>query len=154
MAVLQAYQADLLKGLDEIRGLFPEAVEELHNTMDLDVCAIKQTGAAIGRAEVAVVAMADVRRKENNFLLDAPLVPSRPFSTSIKAVVEKLREARVQSAAFRRYIPHQTRSSTKTSEGAGASRSEDCMATHAPPPQGVKHRGGVMLRVSERTLGK
>ncbi len=45
MAVLQAYQADLLKDLDQGRGLPPEAVEELRRTTDLDLSATKQTAA-------------------------------------------------------------------------------------------------------------
>lgn len=35
MAVLEAYQADLLKDLDQQKGLSPEAVAELRRTTDL-----------------------------------------------------------------------------------------------------------------------
>lgn len=34
MAALQAYQAGLLKDLDEDKGLSPEAVEELHHRLN------------------------------------------------------------------------------------------------------------------------
>ncbi len=50
MAVLQAYQADLLKVLDDGKGLSPEAVIELRRTTDLTLRATKQTAAIIGRA--------------------------------------------------------------------------------------------------------
>lgn len=53
--------------------------------------------------------------KENNLLLDAPLSPSGLFGTSAEAVVDKFREVKAQSVAFRS-IPHQTRSSPKASE--------------------------------------
>lgn len=48
MAVLQAHQADLLKDLDEGKGLSPEAMEGC--TTDLDLHAAKQTAAAISQA--------------------------------------------------------------------------------------------------------
>ncbi|ROL55539.1 Ovoinhibitor [Anabarilius grahami] len=50
MAVLQAYQADLLKDLDQGQGLSPDAVEELRRTTDLALRATKQTAASIGRS--------------------------------------------------------------------------------------------------------
>ncbi len=38
MAVLQAYQADLPKDLDDGQGLSPDEVAELHRTTDLQIC--------------------------------------------------------------------------------------------------------------------
>lgn len=55
MSVLQAYQADLLKDLDQGQGLPPEAVAELRRTTDLALRATKQTAAAIGRSMAAMV---------------------------------------------------------------------------------------------------
>ncbi|XDV17755.1 hypothetical protein PO909_023574 [Leuciscus waleckii] len=49
MAVLQAYQADLLGDLDQGTGLSPEAVAELRRTTDLALRATKHTAASIGR---------------------------------------------------------------------------------------------------------
>ncbi len=48
MAVLQAYQADLLKDLDKGQGLSPDEVAELCRTTDLAVCATKQAATAMG----------------------------------------------------------------------------------------------------------
>ncbi len=45
MLVLQAYQADLLKDLDQAQGLPPEAVTELRRTTDLALRATKQMAA-------------------------------------------------------------------------------------------------------------
>lgn len=112
MAMLQAYQADLLKVLDDGQGLFPEAVTELCQTTDLALWAPKQTAATVGLSTVAIVTterrlwvnLADIGEKEKHFLLEAPVSPSVLFGTSFEAVVESFRECRVQSAAFNRFI--------------------------------------------------
>ncbi len=43
MAILQAYQADVLKEMDEGTGLTPEAVKELRRVTDLALRATKHT---------------------------------------------------------------------------------------------------------------
>ncbi|ROL45669.1 hypothetical protein DPX16_17785 [Anabarilius grahami] len=106
MAVLQAYQADLPKDLDQGQGLSPEAVEELRRTTDLALWATKQTAASVERSMAAMVAterhlwlnIADIGEKEKGFLLDAPVSPSELFGTSVKAVVGKFIEAKACSA--------------------------------------------------------
>ncbi|KAL0199836.1 hypothetical protein M9458_003023, partial [Cirrhinus mrigala] len=55
MAVLQAYQADLLKDLDKGQGLSPDEVAELRRTTDLALRAIKQAATAMGRSMGAMV---------------------------------------------------------------------------------------------------
>lgn len=57
MAVLQAYQADLLKDLDQGQRLPPGAVAELCRTTDLALHATKQTTDTFGRSMAAMVAM-------------------------------------------------------------------------------------------------
>lgn len=47
--------------------------------------------------------LADIGKKEKAFLLDALLSSSGLFGTSVEVVVEKFREAKVQSAAFRKF---------------------------------------------------
>ncbi len=69
MSVLQAYQAELLRDLDQGQGLSPEAVA------DLTLRATKQTAAEIGSSIVAMVAterhlwvnLADIGEKEKRF---------------------------------------------------------------------------------------
>ncbi len=102
MAVLQAYQADLLKDLDKGQGLSPDEVAELRRTTDLALRATKQ--AAMGRSMAAMVVterhlwvnLADIGKKEKGSLLDAPVSSSELFGTSVEAVVEKFREARAR----------------------------------------------------------
>ncbi len=55
MAVLQAYQADLLKDLDSGQGLSPDEVAELRRTTDLALRATKQAASAMGRSMAAMV---------------------------------------------------------------------------------------------------
>ncbi len=50
MAVLQAYQADLLKDLDKGQGLSPDEMAELRRTTDLALRATKQAATAMGRS--------------------------------------------------------------------------------------------------------
>ncbi len=92
MAVLQAYQADLLKDLDDGQGLSPDEVAELRRTTDLALRATKQAATAMGRSMAAMVVMerhlwvnlADLEKKEKGFLLDAPVSPSELFGTSVE----------------------------------------------------------------------
>ncbi len=56
MAVLQAYQADLLKELDEGEQISSSDVGELRRTADLALRATKETARVIGRSMAAMVA--------------------------------------------------------------------------------------------------
>ncbi|KAL0172971.1 hypothetical protein M9458_033282, partial [Cirrhinus mrigala] len=149
MAVLQAYQADLLKDLDKGQDLSPDEVAELRRTTDLALRATKQAATAMGRSMGAMVVMerhlwvnlADLGKKERGFLLDAPVSPSELFGASVEMVVEKFREARTRPAAFKTFIPRRSRSEPEQHGGLGPSRSEErrqaqktSVATRAPPP--------------------
>ncbi len=75
MAVLQAYQADLLKDLDKGPGLSPDEVAVLLRTTDLALRASKQATTAMGRSMAAMVVterhlwvnLADIGKKEKAF---------------------------------------------------------------------------------------
>ncbi|XP_073708624.1 uncharacterized protein [Garra rufa] len=149
MAVLQAYQADLLKDLDNGQGLSPDQVAELRRTTDLALRATKQAATHMGRAMGAMVAterhlwlnLADVGRKEKGFLLDAPVSPSELFGASVETVVEKFREAKTRSAAFKSFIPRRPRSQPEHHRGPAPPPSEEqrqvqkaSVASRAPPP--------------------
>ncbi len=86
------------------------------------------------------VNLADIGKKEKGFLLYAPVSPSELFGTSVETVVEKFREAKVRSAAFKTFIPRRSRSEPEQNWGPGLSWSEDqswaqkaCVVTCAPP---------------------
>ncbi len=156
MAVLQAYQADLLKDLDKGQGLSPDEVAELRRTTDLALRATKQAATAMGRSMAAMVVterhlwvnLADIGKKEKGFLLDAPVSPSELFGTSVETVVEKFREAKARSAAFKSFIPRRSRSEPEQRRGPGPSPSGDqrwaqkaSVAARAPPPPAGRGRG-------------
>ncbi|KAL0147733.1 hypothetical protein M9458_056972, partial [Cirrhinus mrigala] len=145
MAVLQAYQADLLKDLDKGQGLSPDEVAELRRTMDLALRATKQAATAMGRSMVAMVVterhlwvnLADLGKKEKGFLLDAPVSPSELFGTS----------------EFKTFIPRRTRSEPEHQGGPGPQSQKVSVAARAPPPPtGGSRRGEVVqARRSQRS---
>ncbi len=67
--------------------------------------------------------LADIGTKEKGFLLDAPVSPSELFGTSVETVVEKFKEAKTCSAAFKSFIPRRSRSEPEQQRGPGPSRS-------------------------------
>ncbi len=100
MSVLQAYQADLLKELDEGEQIKSDDIVELRSTADLALCATKETARAIGRSMAALVVaerhlwltLSDMKDKDRVFLMDAPLAPS----------------GLLQAAAFQRFLPRRS----------------------------------------------
>ncbi|KAI2657343.1 Transposon Ty3-G Gag-Pol polyprotein [Labeo rohita] len=102
MSVLQAYQADLLKELDEGEEIKDSDISELRRTADLSLRATKETARAIGRSMAALVAaerhlwltLSDMKEKDRVFLLDAPLSPAGLFGDAVNAVVDRDQEAR------------------------------------------------------------
>ncbi len=155
MAVLQAYQADLLKDLDKGQGLSPDEVAELRHTTDLALRATKQATTAMGRSMATMVVterhlwvnLADIGKKEKGFLLDAPVSPSELFGTSVETV-KKFREAKACSAAFKTFIPRRSRSEPEQRTGPGPSPSGDqkwaqkaSVMARAPPPPAGRARG-------------
>ncbi|KAL0197162.1 hypothetical protein M9458_005702, partial [Cirrhinus mrigala] len=107
IAVLQAYQPDLLENLDKGQGLSPDEVVELRRTTDL---ALRAT--AMGRYMGAMVVKERHLEKERGFLLDAPVSPSKLFGASF-------REAKACSAAFKTSIPRRSKSEPEQHRGPG-----------------------------------
>ncbi len=116
MAVLQAYQADLLKELDEGEQISSSDVRDLRRTADLALHATKETARAIGRSMAALVAaerhlwltLSDMKEKDRVFLMDAPLAPSGLFGDAVDLVADRYQEARKLAAAFQRFLPRRS----------------------------------------------
>ncbi|KAL0147482.1 hypothetical protein M9458_057222 [Cirrhinus mrigala] len=161
MSVLQAYQANLLKELDEGEEIKDSNISELRRTADLYLRATKETARAVGRSMAALVAaerhlwltLSDMKEKDRVFLLDAPLLPAGLFGDAVNAVVDRYQEARKQAAAFQRFLPRrhpahgaaateQPRPSTSSSYREAQKQS---VATRTPP-----HRERVVKRSSRR----
>ncbi len=157
MAILQAYQADFLKEMDEGTGLTPEAVKELRRATDLALRATKHTAHAVGCSMAASVAterhlwlnLTEIHEKEKVFLLDAPISQSGLFGEAVSAVVDKFRSAKTQSAALKQFMPRRSRDystpSSSVSREQSLPRKEPsgggAQATH-PSPTTVWGAGG------------
>ncbi|KAI2647899.1 Transposon Ty3-I Gag-Pol polyprotein [Labeo rohita] len=162
MSVLQAYQADLLKELDEGEEIKDSDISELRRTADLSLRATKETARAIGRSMAALVAaerhlwltLSDMKEKDRVFLLDAPLSPAGLFGNAVNAVVDRYQEARKQAAAFQRFLPHRhpARGAAATEQPQPSTSSsyreaqKQSVATCTPP-----HRERVVKRSRSRT---
>ncbi len=156
MAVLQAYQADLLKEMDEGDDIKNDDIAELRRATDLSLRATKETARAIGRSMAALVAterhlwltLSQISDKDRVFLLDAPILPSGLFGDAVNAVVDRFQEAKKQAAAFQRFLPchsqseaerwNQPQPCTSSSYREVQKRS---IATRAPP-QKERQEGG------------
>ncbi|KAI2667000.1 Gag-Pol polyprotein [Labeo rohita] len=116
MAVLQAYQADLLKDLSAGSTIDEEAFSELRRATDLSLRATKQTARAIGRSMSALVSterhlwlnLTGIKEKDRVFLLDSLFLPLVCLVTRGGAVCHpappgpsKAREVKKQSVAER-----------------------------------------------------
>ncbi len=112
-----AYQADVLKEMDEGTGLTPEAVKELCRATDLALRATKHTARAVGRSVAASVAaerhlwlnLTEIREREKVFLMDAPISQSGLFGEAVSAVMDKFCSAKTQSAALKQFMPRRSR---------------------------------------------
>ncbi len=150
MAILQAYQADVLKEMDEGTGLTPEAVKELRRATDLALRATKHTARALGRTMAGSVAaerhlwlnLTEIREKEKVFLLDAPISQSGLFGEVVSSVVDKFHSTKTQSAALKQFMPRRSRDYSTPSSSLSREQSlprkepsggSGAQATHPPP---------------------
>ncbi len=148
MAVLQAYQADLLKDLSTGRSIDEEAFLELRRATDLSLRATKQTARAIGRSMAAMVSterhlwlnLTGIKDKDRTFLLDAPISPSGLFGDAVNTVATRFREAKRYEEAFVRFLPRRAQesgtSATRSRPGPVPLRREaqkESVASRAPP---------------------
>ncbi len=84
-AILQAYQADVLKEMDEGTGLTPEAVKELRRATDM---ALRATMAGSVAAECHLwLNLTEICENEKVFLLDAPISQSGLFGEVVSSVL-------------------------------------------------------------------
>jgi hypothetical protein len=159
MAILQAYQADLLKDIDQGEGPTPEDVAELRKVADLSLRVTKETARAVGRSMAAMVVserhlwlnLSGIREKDRAFLLDAPISPSGLFGDAVNTVVDRFQEARKQSAAFKQFLPRrsvsgksapsgQPQPQPSTSSSSYRQAQKESVASRAPPRGAWGHR--------------
>lgn len=116
MALLQAYQAELLGELDNSEGVSRDEIRELRRATDLSLRATKETARAIGRSMAALVSterhlwlnLSDIKDKDRSFLLDAPISHEGLFGDAVNEVVERFQENKKQSEAFKSFLPRRS----------------------------------------------
>lgn len=144
MSILQAYQADLLGEIDESGEASFEAIHELRKATDLALRATKEAAKSIGRSMAALVAterhlwlnLSDIKEKDKNVLMDAPLSPGGLFGDAVTSVVDRFQETRKQSAALQKLLPrrsHPPEAAGREQSRPIASSSAHSVATRAPP---------------------
>ncbi len=148
MAVLQAYQADLLKDVSTGGSIDEEAFLELRRATDLSLRATKQMARAIGRSMAAMVSterhlwlnLTGIKDKDRTFLLDAPISPSGLFGDAVNTVATRFREAKRYEEAFVRFLPRHAQesgtSATRSRPGLVPLRRDaqkESVASRAPP---------------------
>ncbi|KAL0173793.1 hypothetical protein M9458_029761, partial [Cirrhinus mrigala] len=135
VAVLQAYQADLLKDLDKGQGLSPDEVAELRRTKDLALRATKQAATAMGRSMGAMVVterhlwvnLADLGKKERGSFFS--MRQSRLPSFSVPPLRRRGRTQRPLKPSF-----HEGPDLSPNSRGGRRQAQKTSVATRAPPP--------------------
>ncbi|KAI2662194.1 2-oxoisovalerate dehydrogenase subunit beta, mitochondrial [Labeo rohita] len=121
MSLLQAYQADLLKGLAD------------GEKVDLEELQWGGLWQPLWRRR-------GTYEKDRVFLLDAPLEPSGLFGDAVNSVASRYQEAHKQAAAFQRYLPRRS----LTSAAAGREQPQPSTSSsyrEARTAEGSPYRG-------------
>lgn len=116
MSILQAYQADPLKDMDDCEEVSADAIRELRRTTDLSLRATKEMAKSVGLSMAALAAterhlwlnLSDMKDRDRSVLLDAPLSPSGLFGDPVITVFDRFQEAKKQSAAFQKFLPRRS----------------------------------------------
>ena len=157
MSILQAYQADLLRDMDDCEEVSADAIRELRRATDLSLRATKETAKSVGRSMAALVVterhlwlnLSDIKDKDRSVLLDAPLSPSSLFGDAINCVVDRFTESKKQAAAFQKFLPRRSsvpetagrnvkteQSRPSTSSAQHRVQQKQSVASRAPPQSG------------------
>ena len=160
MAIMQAYQADLLKEVCEGGEISADTINELRQTADLSLRATKETAKSIGRSMAALVAterhlwlsQTSMKEKDKSLLLNSPISPAGLFGDALHSVTERFQEEKKQAAAFHKFIPLKIRVQSGAAERgqshppSSSSRQRtqqiQSVASRAPPQRGWRDETG------------
>ena len=112
MAILQVFQAKLLRSLDESSPSEP-AFRDLRSATDLALRATKATAQAIGRSMANLVVLerhlwlnlTEIKESDKVAFLDAPVSPSGLFGPAVEGFTERFTAAQKSSQAMRHFLP-------------------------------------------------
>ncbi len=150
MSLLQAYQAELLTNLDEGEGISPNTICELRRATYLSLRTANETSKSIGRSMAALVAteihlwlnLSNIKGKDKNFLMNAPISPSGLFGDAVNLALEIFQESAKQAAVFQKLLPRcihisgaAEREQPQTSKSSSPHRAtqKQSVAYRAPP---------------------
>lgn len=117
MAILQVFQAKLLRSLDESSSSEP-AFRDLRSTTDLALRATKATAQAIGRSMANLVVLerhlwlnlTEIKESDKVAFLDAPVSPCGLFGPAVEGFTERFTAAQKSSQAMRHFLPKRSTS--------------------------------------------
>ncbi|KAI2647602.1 ORF V: Enzymatic polyprotein [Labeo rohita] len=163
MAILQVYQAKLLKSLDE-GGPDPEVFKELRRATDLALRMTKMTARAIGRSMGNLVVLdrhlwltlTELKDSEKTALLDAPVDPSGLFGAAVETFTERFAEAQKQYRAISHFLPKRAsmnppaRSRSSSAQRAASARPEQEPTARSPRDPAPAETAGLRRRIQSR----
>ncbi|XP_067312462.1 uncharacterized protein [Pseudorasbora parva] len=158
VAVLQAYQADLLGDInEETEEVGRETIAEIRQAADLSLRATRETARSIGRSMAALVAterhlwlnLSDIKERDKKFLMDSPVSPTGLFGDAVTMVVNRYQEARKQAAAFSKFLPRKSyppgaagrRQPQPSTSSSAAHRAQQKQSVAAWAPPGRENGG-------------
>ncbi|KAL0179664.1 hypothetical protein M9458_025106, partial [Cirrhinus mrigala] len=153
MAILQVYQAKVLKDLHE--GVpDPELLHELRSATDYALRATKVTAQALGRAMSTMVVqerhlwlnLAEMRDAEKARFLDAPISQAGLFGEAVEEFAQQFSTAKQQTEAIKHILPR--RAASAGSAQPTQQPPPPTRMTQAPQPAGPAARPS--LRSSSR----
>ncbi|XP_067276297.1 uncharacterized protein [Pseudorasbora parva] len=152
MAVLQVFQARLLRSLDESVP-DSEVLKDLRSATDLALRATKATAQAIGKnmANLTVLErhlwlnLTEMKDADKASFLDAPISTTGLFGPSVVGFAERFTEAQKASQAMRHFLPK--RSSSSSGQGRSRGRPPPSQpAKPAAPPSRPRSSSGPRQR--------
>ncbi|ROL03899.1 hypothetical protein DPX16_23334 [Anabarilius grahami] len=123
MAVLQVFQAKLLRAMDE-SGLDPVVFCDLRSATDLVLHAMKATAQAIGRSMASLIVLechlwlnlTEIKDADRTAFLDSPVSPTGLFGPAVDGFPERFTEAQMASRAMHHFLPKCSSSAEKTTQ--------------------------------------
>ncbi|ROL42719.1 hypothetical protein DPX16_14126 [Anabarilius grahami] len=159
MAILQMFQAKLLRALDE-SGFDAPAFRDLRSATDLALRATKATAQAIGRSMASLVVLechlwlnlTEIKDTDKTAFLDAPVSPLVLFGPAIEGFTERFTAAQKSSQAMRHFLPKRSSSTSASSRPRTApaqqSKPAPSTAQAAPAPKEQRRRARPARRSS------
>ncbi|ROL45554.1 hypothetical protein DPX16_17670 [Anabarilius grahami] len=159
MAILQVFQAKLLRALDE-SGFDAPAFRDLRSTTDLALRATKATAQAIGQSMASLVVLerhlllnlTEIKDTDKTAFLDAPVSPLGFFGPAVEGFTERFTTAQKSSQAMRHFLPkrssYASASSRPRTAPAQQSKPAPSTAQAAPAPKEQRRRARPAKRSS------